>query len=226
MGGVDTNIEAETLLPGLYAAGECACVSINGANRLGSNSLVEILVFGARAGRNAAEWARKQPAFNRASLEAQANDEQRRIARDFINRQEGTVRVASIRVELQRAMESGCGIYRTEVSLLATMNTLADLKEQVKSVKLDDRSLSFNTELTTALELEFAIDIAEALVHSALLRTESRGSHQRSDFPKRDDAQFLKHSLAYRGDGAPRIDYRDVVITKWPPEERVYGRAH
>jgi fumarate reductase flavoprotein subunit len=226
MGGVDTNIDAATLMPGLYAAGECACVSINGANRLGSNSLVEILVFGARAGRNAAEWAREQPAFSYASLEAQASDEQRRIARDYINREDGSVRIAAVRVELQRAMESGCGIYRTEASLQDTVNRLAELKEQVKNVRLDDRSLSFNTELTTALELEFAIEIAEALVHAALRRTESRGSHQRSDFPKRDDAQFLKHSLAYRGDGAPRIDYRDVVITKWSPEERVYGRAH
>lgn len=226
MGGIDTNIHAETVLPGLYAAGECACVSINGANRLGSNSLVEILVFGARAGRNAAEFARKQPAFSRAALQAQTFDEQRRIASDFINRQDGTVRIATIRTELQRAMESGCGIYRTETSLRDTVTKLGELREQFKSIKLDDHSLSFNTELTTAMELENAIDISEALACSALERTESRGSHQRSDYPKRDDSQFLKHSLAYRGDDRPRIDYRDVVITRWPPEERVYGRAH
>jgi fumarate reductase flavoprotein subunit len=226
MGGVDTNVDAETMLPGLYAAGECACVSINGANRLGSNSLVEILVFGARAGRNAAQWARRQPPFNHGSLEAQARDEQRRIARDFINRSDGSVRPADIRLELQHAMEAGCGIYRTEASLRDATATLAELKERLKSVKLDDRSLSFNTELTTALELEFGVEIAEAMAHAALRRTESRGSHQRSDFPKRDDAQFLKHSLAYAGDRGPRIDYRDVIITKWPPEERVYGRAH
>jgi fumarate reductase flavoprotein subunit len=226
MGGIDTNVDAETELPGLFAAGECACVSINGANRLGSNSLVEILVFGARAGRIAAQWARQQPDFDRTALEAQARDEQQRIARDYINRESGSERVAAVRLDLQQAMEAGCGIYRTESSLKDAVNTINELKERVKRVALDDRSLSFNTELTTALELENAIDIAEALAQSALQRTESRGSHQRSDFPKRDDAQFLKHSLAYRSDGAPRIDYRDVTITRWPPEERVYGRAH
>jgi fumarate reductase flavoprotein subunit len=201
-------------------------VSINGANRLGSNSLVEILVFGARAGRNAATFARSQPAFDRAALQAQAADEQRRIAGDFINRQDGTVRVSTIRTELQKTMEAGCGIYRTEASLRDTVTRLGELREQFRSVKLDDHSLSFNTELTSVLELENAIDISEALACSALQRTESRGSHQRIDYPKRDDSQFLKHSLAYRGDAGPRIDYRDAVITRWPPEERVYGRAH
>jgi fumarate reductase flavoprotein subunit len=226
MGGVDTNVDALTPLPGLYAAGECACVSINGANRLGSNSLVEILVFGTRAGRNAGEWARQNPSLNRSSLEAQAKDEQKRIARDYINRHDGTVRPVTIRTQLQRTMEAGCGIYRTEASLKETTEKLGDLKEQFKQLKLDDHSLSFNTELTYALELENALDISEALAHAALRRTESRGSHQRSDYPERDDRQFLKHSLAYRTDGEPRIDYRDVVITRWPPEERVYGRAH
>jgi fumarate reductase flavoprotein subunit len=136
------------------------------------------------------------------------------------------VRVATIRTELQKTMEAGCGIYRTETSLRDTVNKLGELRDQFKRVKLDDHSLSFNTELTAALELENAIDISEALACAALRRTESRGSHQRSDYPKRDDSQFLKHSLVYRGDDEPRIDYRDVVITRWPPEERVYGRAH
>ena len=226
MGGIDTNTETATSLPGLYAAGECACVSINGANRLGSNSLVEILVFGARAGQHAARWAREHPTASLEALERQATAEQERIARDFINRDNGGERISSLRVELQHAMESGCGIYRTQKSLVETTTTLAELKERVGRVALSDHSLSFNTELTSALELEFMIEIAEAIAHSALNRTESRGSHQRSDFTARDDARFLKHSLAYRTAGDPRIDYRDVVITNWPPRERVYGRDH
>jgi fumarate reductase flavoprotein subunit len=226
MGGIDTDLNAQTQLPGLYAAGECACVSINGANRLGSNSLVEILVFGARAGKQAAEWAREHPTFDHAGLDAQGHDEQKRIARDYINKQGGSTRVATIRTELQHAMEIGCGIYRTDASLQETANKIGELKERVADVRLDDHSLSFNTELTSALELEFGLDIAHALVHSALKRTESRGSHQRTDFPERDDKTFLKHSLAYHTEGDPRIDYSDVAITKWAPEERVYGRAH
>jgi fumarate reductase flavoprotein subunit len=226
MGGIDTTTDTTTSLPGLYAAGECACVSINGANRLGSNSLVEILVFGARAGQNAARWAREHPTSSTDLLERQADREQARIATDFINRDDGSERISRLRVELQQTMEAGCGIYRTEQGLRGTTATLAELKQRVARVALADRSLSFNTELTTALELAFMIDIAEAIAHSALARAESRGSHQRSDFPARDDGRFLKHSLCYRTDGDPRLDYRDVVISKWPPGERVYGRKH
>jgi fumarate reductase flavoprotein subunit len=226
MGGIDTSADAATELPGLYAAGECACVSINGANRLGSNSLPELLVFGARAGQHAAQRAREHPLSARAPLVAQANDEQARIARDFINRTDGTERIAAIRDDLRRTMEAGCGIYRTEATLREAARETAELRARFARVALDDHSLSFNMELTSALELDLMIEIAEALVHSALQRTESRGSHQRSDYPARDDAAFLKHSLAYRTDDAPRIAYRDVVITKWPPAERVYGRAH
>jgi fumarate reductase flavoprotein subunit len=226
MGGIDTTLDGASPLPGLYAAGECACVSINGANRLGSNSLPELLVFGARAGRSAAEWARQHPELDIESLERQAGDEQRRIASTFINNQGGTERLATVRTELQRTTEAGCGIYRTEASIREAAHKVAELKERFAGVKLDDRSLSFNTELTTAFELEFMIDIAEALVEAALERKESRGSHQRTDFPERDDEHFLKHSLAFRTADRPRIEYRDVVITDWPPAVRVYGRPH
>ena len=226
MGGIDTTTDAATSLPGLFAAGECACVSINGANRLGSNSLVEILVFGARAGHNAADFAREHPTSSLDSLERHADREQRRIAEDFINRQGGSERLSGLRVELQHAMEAGCGIYRTERSLREATAKLAELRERVAHVGLADHSLSFNTELTTALELEFMIEIAQAITQSALSRTESRGSHQRSDFPGRDDSRFLKHSLCYRTDSEPTLEYRDVVITNWPPGERVYGRKH
>jgi fumarate reductase flavoprotein subunit len=226
MGGIDTTSETTTSLPGLYAAGECACVSINGANRLGSNSLVEILVFGARAGKGAAQWAREHPISSQDALERQADAEQQRIARDFINRNDGTERIAKLRVEMQHAMESGCGIYRTDQSLRQTTAKLADLRERIPLLALGDHSLSFNTELTSALEFALMVEIAEAIAHSALNRAESRGSHQRSDFPARDDGRYLKHSLCYRTEGVPRVEYRDVVITNWPPAERVYGREH
>ena len=223
MGGVSTDTAAQTVLPGLYAAGECACVSINGANRLGSNSLTELLVFGARAGKSAAEWAQEHGELDTAALERQADAEQQRIANDFINKRDGTERIVTIRSALQNAMESGAGVYRDGVSLRKTCDTVAELKQRFKSVSLDDSSISFNTELTAALELEFMLEIAEAVAHSALQRTESRGSHQRTDHPERDDERFLKHSMAIRTDTAPRVEYQDVVITNWPPAERVYG---
>lgn len=227
MGGIDTDIDASTKLPGLYAAGECACVSINGANRLGSNSLTELLVFGARAGRNASIWAREHPDFDSVALEQQASAEQGRIADQYINNHDGKERIATLRTELQETMEQGCGIYRDETSMRATTEKLAEIKARFRSgIQLDDHSLSFNTELTSALELEFMIEIAEAVAHSALDRKESRGSHQRTDYAERDDTAYLKHSLAVRSEGNPQINYSDVAITTWPPEVRVYGRDH
>jgi fumarate reductase flavoprotein subunit len=224
MGGVHTDIEAATPLAGLFAAGECACVSINGANRLGSNSLTELLVFGARAGRAAVAFAREHSQYDTRALEAQAKDEQERIRKQFIAKPDGKERIARLRAEMTAAMESGAGIYRTESSLKATCDKLAELKDRFTRITLDDRSLTFNTELTAALELECMLDVAEAVASSALARTESRGSHQRTDYPKRDDEQFLAHSLAYhRTEGPPRIEYLDVVITRWPPAERKYG---
>jgi fumarate reductase flavoprotein subunit len=224
MGGIDTNINGATVVPGLFAAGECACVSLNGANRLGSNSLTEILVFGRRAAQAAAQFVQQQGGLATERLKAQAEAEQQRIAANFIRKQGGKERVASIRREMNLAMEAGCGIYRTEESLAKACSTLATLKERFRNVALDDHSVSFNTELISVLELEFMLEVAEALTHSGLNRKESRGSHQRTDYEARDDKNFLKHSLAYRTDGAPRIAYKDVVITRWPPGERVYGK--
>ena len=224
MGGIDTDITGATALSGFYAAGECACVSINGANRLGSNSLTELLVFGSRAGKAAAQFALERPRLNTASLELQAADEQKRIARDFIQKEGGTERIVTLRKEMNETMETSNGIYRSEKSLKETCDKIKELKDRFSNVIMEDRSVNFNTELTSALELEFMLDVAEAIAYSALERTESRGSHQRTDFPKRDDEKFLKHSLAYRNDTKPRIDYKDVVITKWPPGERVYGK--
>jgi fumarate reductase flavoprotein subunit len=224
MGGVSTDMDGATPLPGLYAAGEAACVSINGANRLGSNSLTELLVFGARAGRAAAAFASAQRAPT-PPVFAQAHDEQRWIEKGFLGAGGGKEKLATLRGEMQQAMEHSAGIYRTESSLKEGASKLRTLQERFKDVSLDDRSHTFNTELTSALELSYMLDLAEAIVHSALERKESRGSHQRTDHPQRDDERYLKHSLAYRGEGgSPRIDYLPVTITRWPPGKRVYGR--
>lgn len=226
MGGVHTDINGATPLPGLYAAGEVACVSINGANRLGSNSLPELLVFGSRAGRAAAEYASKHTVPSAAIL-AQAVDEDRRLRKQLLEKKEGRERIATIRDEMQKAIENGAGIYRTGTSLGETTARLRDLQQRYKKAVLDDRGLTFNTELIAAMELGFMLDVAEAIVQSALLRTESRGAHQRNDFPRRDDEKFLAHSLVYRNaDGSSRVDYLPVKITRWPPGERVYGEQN
>ncbi len=224
MGGVSTDKDGATAIPGLFAAGECACVSINGANRLGSNSLTELLVFGARAARAAVRFAQEHPSLNAGALQAQAEDEQRAIAQRWFQ-SKGEERIVDIRTDLNRTMEEGCGIYRSAESLKDTCAIIRQLKERYQSVGIMDTTNSFNTELTAAIELGFMLDTAEAVAFSALARNESRGSHQRTDFPQRDDRNYLKHSLAYRSDGDPRIDYQNVVITKWPPAERVYGQA-
>ncbi|MBS1789315.1 MAG: fumarate reductase (quinol) flavoprotein subunit [Acidobacteria bacterium] len=224
MGGVHTDINAATPIKGLYAAGEAACVSINGANRLGSNSLTELLVFGARAGKAAAEFASGHPEPG-SQIVAQALDETRRVESQYLNKTGGRERIATIREEMQKAMEDGAGIYRTQNSLAAAASKIAELQERFRDIAIEDHSHTFNTELTAALELSYMLDVAGAMIQSALHRQESRGSHQRTDFPKRDDEKYLAHSLAYRNeDGSTRIEYLPVTITRWPPGERVYGR--
>jgi fumarate reductase flavoprotein subunit len=223
MGGVSTDTDGATPLPGLFAAGEVACVSINGANRLGSNSLPELLVFGARAGRAAADYA-KRAGDPTPAVHAQAADEMRRLASD-LNHPAGNERIASIRAEMHKTMEDSAGIYRTGDWLRKAGATLRELRERLPAAGLDDHSTTFNTELVTKLELAGMLEVAECIVASALRRDESRGAHQRTDFPARDDERFLTHSLARRGlDGECGIDYLPVTITRWPPGERVYGR--
>ncbi len=228
MGGVHTDLNGATPLPGLYAAGEAACVSINGANRLGSNSLTEILVFGARAGRAAAGYAARAPAPAPAPdspARAQALDEERRILSQVRGNGGGGERVATLRTAMQRALEAGAGIYRDEQGLRRAAETIMELKARARRATLEDRSRTFNTEVVAFLELENMLDVAEAIVHSGLGRRESRGAHQRTDFPARDDHRFLAHSLAYRSaNGRPRVEWLPVTITRWPPGERVYGR--
>jgi len=224
MGGVHTDMEGATSISGLYAAGETACVSINGANRLGSNSLTELLVFGARAGRAAAAYAMSAPQAS-TGARAQGVDEERRLGRDLLGAKRKGERVATLRTAMQGALESGAGIYRDATGLESAAANIEELKARAVAAALDDRSLTFNTEVTALLELENMLDVAEAVVYSALARRESRGAHQRTDHPNRDDDAFLAHSLAYRStDGAPRLELLPVAITKWPPAERVYGR--
>jgi fumarate reductase flavoprotein subunit len=224
MGGIHTDINGATGLPGLFSAGEAACVSINGANRLGSNSLTECLVFGARAGKSAAEYASREKDPGAACL-AQARDEKKRIEENYLRSTGGNERIATLRSEMQKTMEESAGIYRTGSVLKRAAQELQSLQERARNLRLDDYSLTFNTELTAALELTYMLDLAEVIAQSALQRQESRGSHQRIDFPQRDDGKYLAHSLAYKsGEGFPRIEYLPVKITRWPPGKRVYGR--
>ncbi len=224
MGGVSTDIDGATPLPGLYAAGEVACVSINGANRLGSNSLPECLVFGARAGKVAAAFAAELKAPSPSVL-TQAHDEERRLEEKFRRGRGAKERIATLRAEMHETMEESAGIYRNGPALQKAADKLRSLQERFRHLTLDDHSYTFNTEQTAALELSYMLDVAETIVQSALQRTESRGSHQRTDYPERDDKNFLGHALAYRAeDGPPRIEWVPVTITRWPPGQRVYGR--
>lgn len=225
MGGIDTNIDAATAMPGLYAAGECACVSINGANRLGSNSLTELLVFGGRAGRHAAEYARKTTHLTESLADQLGEMAAQRVTELFHKEDQGES-LSVLRGEMNKTLESGAGIYRTEDTLQETCKKLAELRARYRCLHLDDKSKVFNTQLVYTMELGSMLEAAHAMAHSALQRKESRGSHQRLDYTERDDDNFLKHSLAYyAAEEDPRIDYQDVVITRSQPAARVYGGA-
>lgn len=221
MGGVHTDIHGATSLPGLYAAGEVACVSINGANRLGSNSLPELLVFGSRAGRAAADYATTAPLPGDAVATLAAQEERRLLT----GRENGRERLSTVRSEMQAAIEEAAGIYRNGETLAKATDKLRELRERAATATIDDTTRTFNTEFIGALELDGMLDVAECIVHSALRREESRGAHQRTDFPDRDDQRFLAHSLVSRAPGGePRVELLPVTITRWPPGERVYGR--
>ena len=224
MGGVHTDIDGATTLPGLYAAGEAACVSINGANRLGSNSLPELLVFGARAGSAAAEYATTVRSAS-AAVQAQARTEERRLEHELTRHAEGGERIADIRTDMQAMLETAAGIYRDGPTLTKAVDQIRMLQERFAKAGIDDHSHTFNTELTALLELSGMLDVAQTIIESALHREESRGAHQRTDFPNRDDEHFLAHTLVHReSDGTARVDHLPVTITRWPPGERVYGR--
>jgi len=226
MGGIMADGKTAAPLPGLYSAGECSSVGIHGANRLGSNSLTELLVFGKLAGTEAAAFARKHGHGDAAAIGALA-EEVRGHALSLVTRPSGGERIATLRKEMAQCMEDGCGIYRSADTMRAACAKLAELKARYQHLHLDDHSRAWNTEWLLAIELGYLLDVAQAIAHSALQREESRGSHQRLDgFAERDDARFLKHSLAYyAGAEAPRIAYGDVKITSSPPGTRAYGAA-
>ncbi len=222
MGGVHTDMEGYTGLPGLYSAGEAACVSMNGANRLGSNSLTECLVFGAEAGKAAANYALKQtpPSYSNP-VQGLAMSEEKRIFDQVLKHETGE-KISTIRTEMQVGMEKHVGIFRDEKSLQEGMRIIGELKARFRNVVVEDKDDVYNTDLVSALELEFMLDVAETIPYTALLREESRGAHYRTDFEKRDDERFLKHSMAYQDGNRARIEYTPVTITRWKPEKRVY----
>jgi len=224
MGGIDTDITTATTVAGLYAAGECACVSINGANRLGSNSLTELLVFGSLAGRNAAGYVQGgSQAANETTVNAAAEAAQQRVL-ELFRRKGGGESIAHLRRDMNTAMEAGAGIYRSEDSLQSCVTQMQALRQRYANVELADKSNVFNTDLIEALELGSMLDVALTMACSALQRKESRGSHQRLDFTERDDANYLRHTLAsFAADQLPTIAYSDVTITRSQPAERVYG---
>jgi succinate dehydrogenase / fumarate reductase flavoprotein subunit len=226
MGGIPTDVDArvvvgpeETPVPGLYAAGECACVSVHGANRLGTNSLLDIVVFGRRGGRHMAGYAAE------ADLPALPEDPERRVVEMLRGLLEGTGgdSVADIRAELQEQMFDLAGVVRREDGLRKMQEVLGNLHERYRRAVVTDKGRVYNTDLMEAVELGFLLDISDTLVAAALARDESRGAHYREDHPLRDDEHWLKHSLAYRGpDGEVRLEYKDVKLGPYVPMERKY----
>ncbi len=225
MGGIPTDVEGRvvideknTPLPGLYAAGEVACVSVHGANRLGTNSLVDILVFGRRGGRHAAKFIHEN---DWAPLPAQPESASRDMVSRVLN-STGKERAADIRDTLQDEMMDKASVFRDAQGLTALRKKLGELRERYRQVKSEDRGAHYNTELLEVIELGCLLDLAEVLVESALAREESRGGHYREDFPKRDDANWLKHTLAYQTSNGIELKFKPVVITRFQPMERKY----
>jgi succinate dehydrogenase / fumarate reductase flavoprotein subunit len=225
MGGIPTTIDtnvisdgSDTIVAGLYAAGEVACASLHGANRLGTNSLGDLIVFGRRAGINAASWAAGE---SFADLPRDAQDASRELLSGLRagSRKE---RVAHIRRDLQESMQDNASVFRTQALLDKQAGILAELKERAKGIGVEDTGAQYNTELMEAVELGFLLDNAEQLVHGALNRQESRGAHSREDFKERDDAQWLKHTLIYRDGDGVRIEYKPVTLGKYEPKPRTY----
>jgi succinate dehydrogenase / fumarate reductase flavoprotein subunit len=224
MGGIPTNIKAEVLrnnkkvVPGLYAAGECACVSVHGANRLGTNSLLDINVFGKRAGIYAVEYAKT--AKHVPVPKDAAKDVLELI--EMMQNSTGTEKVAVLRRELQDTMDKNAQVYRTEESLDEALAVIADLRKRYRNIQVQDRGARFNTDLLEAIELGFLFDLAEVLVVTSKERRESRGGHFREDYPERNDEKFMVHSMAYKTSKNIKVDWKPVVITNYPPMERKY----
>lgn len=222
MGGVHTDKDGQTPLQGLYAAGEAACVSIHGANRLGSNSLAEIMVFGARAGKAAAGYASQAKAFDNQRLQSLAKEQMEIINRRYLSKEKGTERIGPLLDELRKTMDAKVGIYRNEETLKEAVQDIQRLQDRFNRIQLTRQSQVFNTELVAAMELDNMLEVAHVIALGALTRKESRGGHARKDYPKRDDDNFLHHHLAYRTPGGPKLETFPVTITRWKPEERKY----
>ncbi len=218
MGGISTNIHGETPIPGLFAAGEAACVSIHGANRLGGNSLLETLVFGKEAGLAAARHVAKAPTPVLADADLERETAQIRAMSDRKDGEEPQ----RLRTEMQSTMDQLVGIYRLPEELAEALRRIRALKERYRAVRIVDQSKVYNLNLTDALETGHMLELAETIIVGAIARTESRGAHTRVDFPKRDDARWMKHTLATQGPDGPVLSYAPVAYTRWEPKERVY----
>ena len=225
MGGIPTDIDGRvviddqnTVLPGLYAAGECACVSVHGANRLGTNSLLDILVFGKHAGQHAVAFSRQT---DLPDLPPDSTERSEALIRGLLERTQGEP-AAAIRKEMQDIMMDNASVFRDASTLEAAREKIRELKERYQNVRVQDQGRCFNTDLTDAIELGHMLDLAEVTVESALARQESRGAHFREDYPERDDAHWLKHTLAYQTESGIELKYKPVTITRFQPQERKY----
>ena len=221
MGGIPTNVDGETPLPGLFAAGECACVSVHGANRLGGNSLLETLVFGARAGRKSAQTVEtKKQSFNKIIFQDHLKAFQSELEEIFGRKKEEPC--FSLRDEMKALMTFQVGIFRKESDFLSAREKIRELKKRLKRISPKQKSLAFNYELIQYLELSGMIHLAEVIVEGAVVRKESRGSHFRVDFPNRNDEHWLRHTMAFKTAEGVKLDYKKVTITSYPPKERTY----
>jgi succinate dehydrogenase / fumarate reductase flavoprotein subunit len=219
MGGVDTDVWGKTSVEGLYAAGEVACVSVHGANRLGGNALMETITYGKRAGRHAAEWARSNTTVE---VPASAISDAELDVKKLLDRGRGE-RPWSIRDELAQTMHENFGVFRREDQMIEQGKIVEGLRERYENVVVEDKGRVFNSDLTQALELGFLLELAQCMVLAGIARKESRGAHARpDDFPNRDDDNFMKHTLVTWQDGGPQLDWRPVTVTKWQPQERTY----
>lgn len=218
MGGIKTDSNTETVVKGLYAAGECACVSVHGANRLGANSLLDTLIFGRIAGERAVAYCAETD-FGRFP-EAMLTAEEERLA--GVMRRTGSERLATIRNEMGVSMAEDMGIFRTGERMQRELLKIRELRERIKQAPVEDKGRVFNTDLTGALELENMLLLAETIVVAGIDRTESRGAHERLDYPGRNDKDWLKHTLVYAGEGGPRLEYAPVTMTHFEPMERHY----
>jgi len=220
MGGIRTNVDGQTNLPGVYAAGETACVSVHGGNRLGANSLLDTIVFGERSGNHAAEASRSDD-YVEFDVDQALRNEVKRI-QDLLNRPANGDRIAAVRLAMGESMNRNLAVYRNEAGMKETLGDLKEVAKRYETVPVENKGKIFNTDLIFALELGFMIDCATPIAMSALDRKDSRGAQARTDYPNRDDENWMKHLVIKKGEVGPELSYAPVSITQWTPEERKY----